>query len=259
MCYNVVSATRKMIVYATHRGESEEQIAELNKRLEEYSKNVRKHYFVNGFAHPTLFGFTNEKPLEPVLFQWGLVPDWVRDEENAKKMQKSTLNARIETIQEKASFKKAIVHNRCLVYIDGFYEYHHLNGKTFPFLVTRSDEQPMIVAGIFTETEFTESKLSVSFVTTKANEAMSIIHNNPKLEFGPRMPILIEKEDEAIWLDIQMPIKGLLEKFTTPCSSSKLKYTPVAQLTGKVGVGDTEQALEEKHYIELETLLTMLN
>ncbi|MFO7719874.1 MAG: SOS response-associated peptidase family protein [Gillisia sp.] len=50
-----------------------------------------------------------------------------------KELWNKTLNARGETIFEKPSFRESANHNRCLIYINGFYEHHHLDGKTFPF------------------------------------------------------------------------------------------------------------------------------
>jgi putative SOS response-associated peptidase YedK len=58
------------------------------------------------------------------LYSWGLIPNWAKDDS----IRKNTLNAKIETIHEKPSFRDVIQH-RCLVLIDGFYEWKWLDEK----------------------------------------------------------------------------------------------------------------------------------
>jgi putative SOS response-associated peptidase YedK len=259
MCYNVVTATRKMIVYAKHRGDSEDRILALEKRLEEFSKKVRKHYYVSGFAHPILFGFTQQDKFVPQAFQWGLIPEWAKDQDAGNKLSKSNLNARIETITEKASFKNVIQKNRCLIYLDAFYEYHHLNGKTFPFMIEMADDTPMVLAGIYTKSNFSKVDFTCSFITTKANSSLKIIHNNPKMYNDARIPVILSKEQQDIWLDETLPLANILEKFSAPIPNDALKFSSVAQLQGKNGTGNTPKAQENVYYMELEQMMLELH
>lgn len=79
---------------------------------------------LNGFEHPLTPIITNEEPNEIQLYQWGLIPYWAKD----TSIQNNTLNAKIETLNEKASFK-SIVDQRCLVLVDGFYEWQWYDSK----------------------------------------------------------------------------------------------------------------------------------
>ncbi len=54
--------------------------------------------------------------------------------------------ARGETIFEKPSFRESARYKRCLIYVDGFYEHHHFKGKTYPFLIKKKNNEPVILA-----------------------------------------------------------------------------------------------------------------
>ena len=138
------------------------------------------YFHVSGFSHPKMIIYTNENPYKPTLSQWGLIPFWAKDEKHATSIRTKTLNARGETIFEKPSFRKAAKSNRCIIHIDGFYEHHHLNNKTYPFFIFRKDHQPISIAGLWDEwvnKNTGEVFNSFSIITTKANHLMKFIHN----------------------------------------------------------------------------------
>lgn len=78
----------------------------------------------NAFQHPQTPIITNKKNQSIQLYHWGLIPYWAKDEQ----IKKYTLNARIETIYQKPSFRNS-VNNRCLILADGFYEWQWLDLK----------------------------------------------------------------------------------------------------------------------------------
>ena len=103
----------------------------------------------------------NIAPSQPVLaipnegkntadfFLWGLIPSWVKDRNQANEIRNKTLNARGESIFEKPAFQTSIREKRCLIFVDGFYEYYHFKRKTFPHFIQHIDEaQPLIFGGI---------------------------------------------------------------------------------------------------------------
>ena len=93
---------------------------------------------------------TNEKPLQPQLFHWGLIPAWVKDNQTAQTIVNQTVNARGETIFEKPAFKSSAKNKRCIVYVDAFYEHHHANGKTYPFRIAMNKgRRPLYSSEIF--------------------------------------------------------------------------------------------------------------
>lgn len=256
MCYDVTSGLKALIKYARHRHDNPDYISSLEKKLEDWIKQLDAHYHVSGFTHPKLMVFTNEKPFDPQAFYWGLIPSWIKDEEAAKKIIQQTLNARSESIFEKPAFRHAAKHKRCLVYVDAFFEHHHFGTKTYPFQISSANDSPLALAGLWEEwlNKTTGEILhSVSIVTCKADGLMSRIHNNPKLP-EPRMPVILPKDKQDLWL---MEIKSAedqqkLLELCVPFPDEDLSYHTVRPLRGKNYPGDTIRATEAVQYPELE-------
>lgn len=169
--------------------------------IEDY-ENFHSSDHYNGFTHPYTPVITNQDQKLIQQFQWGLIPFWAKDD----KIKKNTLNARIETITEKPSFRNA-VNNRCLIIADGFFEWQWLDPKgkqKQKYLITLPDNGLFAFGGIYSQwTNKASGEIinSYSIVTTAANELMSEIHNTKK-----RMPLILSKENERDWLS-DIPIQ----------------------------------------------------
>tara|TARA_R110002050_G_scaffold204327_1_gene339624 strand:+ start:114385 stop:115020 length:636 start_codon:yes stop_codon:yes gene_type:complete len=151
----------------------------------------------NGFDFPKTPVITNAHSNKVQLFNWGLIPEWSLDED----IRRFTLNAKIETLAQKPSFKNAIT-NRCLILSSGFFEWQWRDSKgknKRKYLITRPSEPLFSFAGIWSEwTNPKNGELikTYSIITTEANELMSEIHNSKK-----RMPVIVPKESEYDWLN----------------------------------------------------------
>lgn len=163
----------------------------------ELKEDFKGSDFLNGFSNPKMPIITDERPDEAILGDWGLIPYWSKD----RKVQKMTLNARIETLPEKPSFKNS-VSNRCLVLVNGFYEWKWLDSKGKNkekyFIQLDNNSQPFALGGIYniwTDKSTDEILTSFSIVTSNANELMSEIHNTKD-----RMPLVLSKQAEQSWL-----------------------------------------------------------
>lgn len=168
---------------------------------------------VNGFAHPNIPIITDIDEYDIVSGTWGLIPYWAKN----KTIQKSTLNAKIETLHQTPSFKNS-VNKRCLVLVDGFYEWKWLDpkGRNKEKYEIKLDigNKPFALGGIYslwTDPETNKQLKTVSIVTTQANELMSEIHNTKN-----RMPLILTKDFERKWLDHKE-----LESFAFP------NYNPI--------------------------------
>ncbi|WP_299431613.1 SOS response-associated peptidase [uncultured Aquimarina sp.] len=253
MCYDVKSSLRSQLKRAKHYGD-ESKIREIEEKLIPHTDLPIFHR--QGHSHPKLLIYTNEDPETPVVSQWGLVPFWVKDNTQRKSISKNTLNARGETIFEKASFRDSANKKRCLIYVDGFYEHHHYKGKPYPFLIHRKDNEPIIFAGLWSEwvdKETGEMFNTFSIVTTEGNALLSKIHNNPKLK-GPRMPVILPDELADKWLlpNSEELDKQVLEDLIKPYPEEELTAYTVDRLRGKSYMGNVEEISNEVVYEELE-------
>jgi len=256
MCYDVESLEFNSVRLAIRRTNDPLEKERLQQKLQKLYPAYKPYYHISGFAHPQLLVFTNTQPFEPQLFQWGLIPAWVKDEKTAKTIINQTLNARGESIFEKPSFRNAAKHKRCLIYVNAFYEHHHFNGKTYPFRICMKDASPMILAGLWDEwvnKETAEIIRSFTIVTTKGNTLMAKIHNNPKLD-GPRMPVILSLEKQDEWLKPIMndSDKKSIENLIAPFDESLLKAYTVGKLKGKEAIGNIPEIREELIYPELQ-------
>lgn len=156
----------------------------------------------NGFDFPETPVISNEDPSRIELYHWGLIPTWSKTDE----IKKFTLNAKIETLSEKPSFKDNTL-NRCLILSDGFFEWQWRDSKgknKQKFFITTPDKGLFTFAGIWSDWTNPHTGISqktYSILTTKANELMSEIHNSKK-----RMPVILPQKLENDWLS-EMPIE----------------------------------------------------
>ncbi|MEI6820514.1 MAG: SOS response-associated peptidase [Bacteroidota bacterium] len=161
-------------------------------KLKQYNISIQ----FNGFQHPLTPVIANTEADTIQLFNWGLIPHWAKDDT----IRKHTLNARIETINQKPSFRDASK-NRCLVLIDGFYEWQWLDPKgknKQKYLITRPDDEAFALAGLWNQwTDKTTGEIlnTYTILTKEANKLMAEIHNSQK-----RMPVVLSQKNEMDWL-----------------------------------------------------------
>jgi putative SOS response-associated peptidase YedK len=128
------------------------------------------------------------------VLRWGLVPYWAED---PRTLGLKLINARSETMAEKASFRDAVARRRCLVIADGFYEWERRpDGTRQPYRVTREDGEPFAFAGLWSSwrpAPDVEPLRTCAIVTTRASSALTHIHD--------RMPVMLPPGAEETWLD----------------------------------------------------------
>jgi len=126
-----------------------------------------------------------------INFRWGLIPSWAKDPSIGNKM----FNARAETIAEKPSFREAFKKRRCLIIADGFYEWQKLGRVKKPFFFSLQSNEPFGFAGLY-ETWISPDRqqiITCTIITTDPNELIRPIHG--------RMPVILSKDKEAIWIE----------------------------------------------------------
>jgi len=160
--------------------------------------------------------------------RWGLIPSWAKDEKIGYKM----INARIETLFEKSSFKQAVQKRRCIVPADGFYEWKKSKGpdgkiKKQPYLIKTTDQEIFGMAAIWERWKNPEGQtlFSFSIITQPPNELMQDIHN--------RMPAILTKDQEALWLSDDVSPEALVDMIQ-PYPSEDMKAYLVSPKVGNV-------------------------
>jgi putative SOS response-associated peptidase YedK len=252
MCYDIRYLTKRKLDYAKRYGEGEEEIARLQLQLD----LVTPRYYVSGFDHPEVPIITNEHPQDFSFFALGLIPAWAKSPNDAVKIGNQTINAKSETMFEKPAFKEPARNKRCLIVLDGFYEHHHRHGMTFPYHIRLKSDEPFSVAGLWDEWVDRDSglvKRTISIITTRANALLEKIHNNPKLEEGPRMPVILPRDREKDWL---MPVQSKTDRefilnLCQPYPAEEMEAYTVSRLKGKLATGNTPRAIEKVNYPEL--------
>jgi putative SOS response-associated peptidase YedK len=127
------------------------------------------------------------------LVRWGLIPSWTKELKPGKPL----INARAETVNEKASFRNAMRRRRCLIPADGFYEWQGTPGRKQAYHIHRPDHGLFAFAGLW-ETWMSPdgSEIdSAAIITTAANATVGRIHD--------RMPVVIAPDHYAGWLDCE--------------------------------------------------------
>lgn len=167
---------------------------------ERYSATFEDETFVpssyNGFTFPATPVITNSNVNLIRMFHWGLIPSWAPD----TSIRKHTLNAKIETISEKASFK-GCVNQRCLILVSKFFEWKWLDEKgksKQKYEITFPHQEIFSLAGLYNsyiDKSSGELLNTYTILTTAANEVMAEIHNTKK-----RMPLMLLRNDEPGWL-----------------------------------------------------------
>jgi putative SOS response-associated peptidase YedK len=127
---------------------------------------------------------------EVAMARWGLVPFWATSLAIGTKM----INARSEGVEAKPAFKAAIEKRRCIVPATGFFEWQGVAGRKQPFAVTLPDRHVFGFAGLWERWKPADGDPVESFaiMTTDANDAVAKIHD--------RMPVILPKDSEDIWL-----------------------------------------------------------
>lgn len=252
MCYNIKAIQETQIKRAVNKNNT--QIIDKIKKDIIPATNL-PFYHVSGFSHPNLLIYTNDFPDIPLIAKWGLVPKWIKDTQAKQKLWNSTLNARGETIFEKPSFKDSAINKRCVIYIDGFYEHQHINNKTYPYYIYPKNSDVMMLGGLWSEwlnPENMQKEISFTIVTTRANELMKEIHNNPKLPEA-RMPLILNEETEELWLSNKMA-ENQIQELIMPFPAQDLQSHTVRKLKGKDYPGNIAQISDKWIYNELNIL-----
>jgi putative SOS response-associated peptidase YedK len=156
------------------------------------------------------------------VVRWGLVPFWAKDISIGSRL----INARAETVASKPAFRRAFARHRCLLPADGFYEWEKSGDpkhpRKQPYYIHREDGGVLAFAGLY---ELWRDKdrpdedpgawlWTATIITTRAEDEVGRIHD--------RMPMVIEPDRWADWLDPAATSAEALHGLLTPAASAHL-------------------------------------
>ncbi len=161
--------------------------------------------------------------------RWGLVPRWAKDASGAAKL----INARADGVSEKPSFRDAFTKRRCIVPMDGFYEWkREEDGSKQAFAVAQADGMPMATAGLWAGWKAEDGTWLRTFtiITTDANDKQGVIHH--------RMPVILPPETWDAWLGAEPAEAADLLELLVPSPAEELLAWPVDNRVGRVAEND---------------------
>jgi putative SOS response-associated peptidase YedK len=172
----------------------------------------------------------SQSPNRLVLVRWGLIPHWAKDQKTAYKM----INARIETLTQRAAYRGLLAAHCCLVPSRGYYEWKaEERGKT-PYYIHPAHGSFVAFAGLYDTwtNEQDEELRTFTIVTRDADDKMAQLHN--------RMPVVLAQEDEQAWLDPQLTTPSQAVEILARSAGVPLDAYPVSRLVNKPSVDGKE-------------------
>lgn len=161
--------------------------------------------------------------------RWGLVNSWAGDRKSGFK----NINARAETVQTQPAFRDAFKTRRCVVPVDGFFEWTGPKESRQPIWFHRSDGRLIFFAGLYESWQPSSGEWERTFtiLTTEPNSLVEPVHN--------RMPVILSDDDADEWVYRRQEPAALME-LLRPADNALLIATPVSQRVNSVKNDDAE-------------------
>lgn len=174
-----------------------------------------------------------EPDRELVLAAWGLVPFFAREPTGGAR----TINARVETVLDKPSYRRAVRTSRCLVPVDGWYEWtpgaEGPRARKQPWFMAPADGSGLALAGICEtwrpkDDPAAPPLVTFSVLTRDAQEDLRAVHD--------RMPVVLDADLHADWLDTGLRTTGDVADLLALARSRRaaVTRTPVGTAVGSV-------------------------
>ncbi len=174
--------------------------------------------------------------LQTLEAQWWIIPHWSKTGKPDPAF--PSFNARADRIATSKLFAPYFKARRCLVPVDGFYEWKKGEGKErYPMCIRMKDESPFMLGGVYSVWKDAEEQEHPSFsiITTEPNELMMPIHN--------RMPVIIPADSFEAWLDPSNNDTDALTALLVPYPADKMKAYPVSRYVNNTR-NEGEQCLQ---------------
>ena len=196
MCYNMAYLTKRQEKYKKLFEQLNIETQTAEQVATSFVKSMEPMYLARGFDYPVAPIFKLKgTSLTLDYAAWGLIPAWVKDINKALELRNKTLNARVETLTDKASYRDAYITGKSIILMDNFYEHHKSGKQSMPYWVGIGDEPFFVATLSVSRASDAFSGTTFSIVTQSPNAFMSRLHNKPS---GARMPMIL-KGAEEVW------------------------------------------------------------
>ena len=171
---------------------------------------------------------TGERSLD--VLKWGLIPHWCTDPKGGRK----PINAKAETVARLPTFREAYQKRRCILPVDGFYEWRATKQGKQPYAIAMKDRSPFGIAALWGNWKDPTGEWVRTFVilTTPSNDLIARIHD--------RMPAILRPTDYERWLGLEPDPHDLL----APLPSKSMTMWPISKRVNSPD-NDDERLLEE--------------
>jgi putative SOS response-associated peptidase YedK len=181
-------------------------------------------------AEPETPGDAAGEPVRQLrTVRWGLVPSWAKDVSIGSRL----INARVETVHEKPSFRKAFAQRRCLLPADGYFEWYTspttgAKPSKQPFFIRPKDGKIMAMAGLYERWRSPDGEWvwSCTVITTEASDDLGRIHD--------RMPMIVPTERWGAWLDPALSRPDEVRGLLVPAMTGTMEAYPVSKAVNNV-------------------------
>jgi len=203
---------------------------------EDFIGNIKPRYNIapSHYVYIVSRNARQENKLE--MMKWGLVPSWSKDPKIGNRM----INARVETIAIKPSFKHILKTNRCLVPCSGFYEWKKNDTSKVPYYIGLKNSKIFCLAGLYdiwTDSDGNDLK-TFTIITTQPNNTLKPIHN--------RMPVILHQEFEDQWLNTKIQDPDSIMRLLRPYPDDNMISHVVSNEVNNPE-NDNPQLIKQKH------------
>lgn len=213
--------------------DDEQFLEEVKKTIKQVERNLTLKPSYNIAPSQPIATLTSNKVYQYTRF--GLIPHWAKD----TKFQ--PINARAETLAQKPTFKTPFRSNRCIIPVNGFYEWKKEGDHKVPYWIYPTQANYFALAGIcdiWHDPSTDKDIISSAIITTTSNDMMKPIHD--------RMPVILEPKDWQLWLDTDIHESEALTPLLKPFSDEAMQAYEVSTFVNSPA-NNTAQCIEPRN------------
>ena len=187
--------------------------------------DIRPRYNIAPTQQVPIVRLNSAGERELTQVRWGLVPRWAKDPAIGVRM----INARGETLTMKSAFRNAYARHRCLLPVNGFYEWQMTRAGKQPLHFGMQDGRPFGLAGLYERWLSPDGEVldTCTIITTSASDALRPVHD--------RMPVIVPAPHYARWLNTA---NADVADLVAPWSGEPLRVYPVSTRVNAVSNDD---------------------